>query len=130
MTFASIISSISSVTERLDKIADIRFWIRYSRAHGLSPFETQYGLVTFIILRFQKIFYEKALGCPWPNSSRTPCETPSRRRGERESVDVYRLITLPGTGTRPGIDRDHRPRSWRAESDDPDGCRPPGLRSP
>jgi hypothetical protein len=56
MTFASIISSIGSVTERLDKIADIRFRIHYSRAHGLSPFETQYGLVTLIILRFPKDF--------------------------------------------------------------------------
>ena len=62
MTFASIISRIGSVTERLDKIADIRFRMRYSSAHGLSPCETQYGFVTFIILKFHKIFYEKALG--------------------------------------------------------------------
>jgi len=52
MAFASIISIIGSLTERLDKIADIRFRIHYIEAHGLSPFETQYGLVTFIILRF------------------------------------------------------------------------------
>jgi hypothetical protein len=56
MTFASMISRIGEVTERLDKIADIRFRIRYSRAQGLSPCATQYGLVTFIILRFSKDF--------------------------------------------------------------------------
>ena len=49
MAFASIISMIGSLPERLDKIADIRFRMRYSSAHGLSPCETQYGFVTFII---------------------------------------------------------------------------------
>jgi len=29
------------LTERLDKITDIRFCIRYITAHGLSLFETQ-----------------------------------------------------------------------------------------
>jgi hypothetical protein len=41
MAFASIISIIGSLTERFDKIADIRFRIRYIGAHGLSPLETQ-----------------------------------------------------------------------------------------
>jgi hypothetical protein len=37
-------------------MADICFHIHYIDAHGLSPFETQYGLVTLIILRFPKEF--------------------------------------------------------------------------
>jgi hypothetical protein len=56
MAFASIIAIIGSLTDRLDKIADICFRIHYIEAHGLSPFETQYGLVTLIILRFPKDF--------------------------------------------------------------------------
>jgi len=56
MAFASMISMIGSLPERLDKIADSRFRMRYSSAHGLSPYETQYGFVTFIILKFHKIF--------------------------------------------------------------------------
>jgi hypothetical protein len=54
MAFASVIAIIGSWTERLNKIADICFHIHYMDAHGLSPFETQYGLVTLIILRFPK----------------------------------------------------------------------------
>jgi len=57
MAFASMISMIGSLPERLDKIADSRFRMRYSSAHGLSPYETQYGFVTFIILKFHKIFW-------------------------------------------------------------------------
>src|SRR6266436_10166320 len=56
MAFASVIAIIGSLTERLDKMADICFHIHYIDAHGLSPFETQYGLVTLIILRFPKDF--------------------------------------------------------------------------
>jgi hypothetical protein len=56
MAFASVIAIIGSLTERLDKMADICFHIHYIDAHGLSPFETQYGLVTLIILRFPKEF--------------------------------------------------------------------------
>ena len=47
---------IGSLTERLDKMADSCFHIHYIDVHGLSPFETQYGLVTLIILRFPKEF--------------------------------------------------------------------------
>ena len=56
MAFASMISIIGSLTDRLDTIADMCFRIHYIEAHGLSPFETQYGLVTLIILRFPKDF--------------------------------------------------------------------------
>jgi hypothetical protein len=41
MAFASIISIIGYMTEHVDKIADIRFRIRYIGIHGLSPLETQ-----------------------------------------------------------------------------------------
>jgi hypothetical protein len=46
MAFAAIIAMIREVLKRLDNIADIRFRMRYSSAHGLSPFGTQYGFVT------------------------------------------------------------------------------------
>jgi hypothetical protein len=56
MAFASMISMIGQLPERLDKIADIRCRMRYSNAHGLSPCETQYGFVTFIISDIEQVY--------------------------------------------------------------------------
>jgi len=92
MAFASMISMIGSWPERLDKIADIRFRMRYSSAHGLSPCETQYGFVTFIILKFHKIFWELSRA---PHSSEQFVWL-NRRYGETET-QRSRSAIMPST---------------------------------
>ncbi len=61
MTLPSPIPIIAQLTEGFYKTTDFFIRMRYSRAQGLSPLETQYRFATLNYIEFSEVFYEKAL---------------------------------------------------------------------